>query len=256
MRKLALLAAAAICLASAAAVSAHPDEKGELYIPWLDQVDSKRLTRSFMSEGSQFRTNAAPAAPGSSRMTLVGNADKDGTTNSDLAFNGKLAYAGNYDGFRILDISQDQPRTITDMTCRGPQNDVSFHKMGGKTFLFQSVDSGQTAEDCSSADSPIVDGGRVGYEGVRVFDVTNPRSPGVPGHDPDRVRLAHAHAGARRQAGGTSTSPPIRWPAASRRPARRDPATTAPARSRTRRSRSSRSARPAGSSSPRYARRS
>ena len=48
---------------------------------------------------------AAVAAPGSSNMTLVGNADKDGTINSDLAFWGNLAYAGNYGGFRILDIS-------------------------------------------------------------------------------------------------------------------------------------------------------
>ena len=64
-----------------------------------------------------------------------------------------------------------------DHQCRGPQNDVSVYEMGGKRFLFQSIDSGQTAEDCTSADSPIDDGGRVGYEGVRVFDVTSPRSP-------------------------------------------------------------------------------
>ena len=177
MRKLALLVVGAILLATAATVSAHPDEKGEVYVPWMDRVDSKRLMRGFMGEGSEFSTNAAPAPAGSSGMTLVGNADKDGTVNSDLAFNGNLAYAGNYDGFRILDISQDQPQTIVDQKCRGPQNDVSFYKMGGKTFLFQSIDSGQTAEDCSSADAPIVDGGRVGYEGVRVFDVTNPASP-------------------------------------------------------------------------------
>ena len=42
--------------------------------------------------------------------------------------------------------------------------------MGGKTFLFQSIDTAQTAEDCSSANAPIVNGGRVGYEGVRVFE--------------------------------------------------------------------------------------
>jgi hypothetical protein len=49
--------------------------------------------------------------------------------------------------------------------------------MGGKTFLFQSIDTAQTAEDCSSVNAPIVNGGRVGYEGVRVFDVTNPAQP-------------------------------------------------------------------------------
>jgi hypothetical protein len=100
-------------------------------------------------------------------MSLVGNADEDGTTNSDLAFWGNLAYAGNYGGFRILDVSSDQPRTVVDKPCNGPQNDVSVHEMGGKRFLFQSVDTAQTAEDCSNANAPIVNSGRVGYEGVR-----------------------------------------------------------------------------------------
>ena len=110
-------------------------------------------------------------------MRLVGNADKDGVINSDLAFYGNLVYAGNYGGFRILDAAADAPRTLVDKACNGPQNDVSVHEMGGKRFLFQSIDTPQTAEDCSSANSPIVNGGRVGYEGVRVFDVTDPANP-------------------------------------------------------------------------------
>ena len=117
------------------------------------------------------------ARPGAGGLQLVGNADKDGTTNSDLAFWGNLAYAGNYRGFRILDISMPAPRTIVDFACNGPQNDVSVYEMGGKRFLFQSIDTAQTAEDCSSANSEIVNGGRVGYEGIRVFDVTDPANP-------------------------------------------------------------------------------
>jgi len=130
-----------------------------------------------MGDGAQLQAAAAGTSVGTTGMTLVGNADRDGTINSDLAFWGNLAYAGNYDGFRILDISGPQPQLIKDQRCRGPQNDVSVYEMGGKRFLFQSIDSGQTAEDCSSADAPIVNGGRVGYEGVRVFDVTDPTAP-------------------------------------------------------------------------------
>ena len=144
-RKLVLLAAAAVSLALGAAASGT--------------------------------TNMASAAAGASGMTLVGNADKDGTVNSDLAFNGNLAYAGSYDGFRILDIAGNQPETVVDFPCRGPQGDVSFHKMAGKTFLLLSIDTPQIREDCSSADAPLVNGGRVGFEGVRVFDVTNPAAP-------------------------------------------------------------------------------
>ena len=54
---------------------------------------------------------------------------------------------------------------------------LSVHEMRGKRFLFQSIDSGQTREDCSSATAPVVDGKRTGYEGVRVFDVTDPSNP-------------------------------------------------------------------------------
>ena len=132
-----------------------------------------------MSEPSSLAAapRRQPPGPGSGGLSLVGNADKDGTTNSDLAFWGNLAYAGNYAGFRILDIASDRPRTVVDFACNGPQNDVSVHEMGGKRFLFQSVDTAQTAEDCTSTNAPIVNGGRVGYEGVRVFDVTDPANP-------------------------------------------------------------------------------
>jgi len=167
---------AAIVLASVPAVAgAHPEAAGEVYVPWTDDLSRQQSVR--MLEGGTAATAAAPAAPGSSNMSLVGNADKDGTVNSDLAFWGQLAYAGNYDGFRILDIKGQQPRTVTDFRCRGPQNDVAVHEMGGKRFLFQSIDTPQTVKGCDSADAPLVDGARVGYEGVRVFDVTDPAKP-------------------------------------------------------------------------------
>ena len=170
------LVLAAIVLAAVPAVAgAHPEGRGEVYIPWTDTFTEQRSVR--LMQGAATQAAAEPAPPGSANMTLVGNADKDGTTNSDLAFWGQLAYAGNYDGFRILDIKGQQPRTVVDFKCRGPQNDVGVHEMGGKRFLFQSIDSGQTREGCNSADAPIVNGGRVGYEGVRVFDVTNPARP-------------------------------------------------------------------------------
>jgi hypothetical protein len=156
-----------------AVAGAHPDEAGELYIPWADYVGGER---------AQELTRGAPqaerqATPGADNLQLVGNSDKDGTTNSDLAFNGNLVYSGNYGGFRILDVRGSRPRVVVDHPCNGPQNDVSFHNMGGKTFLFQSIDSGQTREDCASVNADIVEGSRVGYEGVRVFDVTNPAKP-------------------------------------------------------------------------------
>jgi hypothetical protein len=147
---------------------------GEIYTPWTGKLSEQRAL-AFTASSSADAAAAAPA--GSRGMALLDTEDKDGTTNSDLAFWGNLVYAGNYDGFRIIETTGDSLRTVVDFKCRGPQNDVSVHEMGGKRFLFQSIDSGQTREDCSSADAPIVNGGRVGFEGVRVFDVTNPGSP-------------------------------------------------------------------------------
>jgi len=175
MRRCLVACAAAVSAIAVfpAFVAAHPDEAGELYIPWSDFVGQER---------AQELTRGAPQAdrqptPGAQDLRLVGNSDKDGTTNSDLAFNGNLVYSGNYGGFRILDVRGQQPRVVVDHPFNGPQNDVSFHKMGGKTFLFQSIDTGQDREDCASVNAPLVGTSRVGYEGVRVFDVTNPAAP-------------------------------------------------------------------------------
>jgi hypothetical protein len=175
-KRLAALGAATLALAAFPALAgAHPDEAGELYIPWTSYVGQERAQA--LTQGAATAQAAQAPQDGTQDLRLVGNSDKDGTTNSDLAFNGDLAYAGHYGGFRILDLRGNQPRVVVDKVCNGPQNDVSFHEMGGKTFLFQSIDSGQTSEDCSSQNAPLVNGARVGYEGVRVFDVTNPAEP-------------------------------------------------------------------------------
>src|SRR5688572_5874709 len=176
-KRFAALPAALIAVAMApAAVSAHPLEVGELHVPWTDKLSERGWLLAGPAPNAGPKAGK-PAGAGSGGLELVGNADKDGTTNSDLAFWGHLAYAGNYSGFRILDIRGQQPRTVVDFPCNGPQNDVSVHEMGGKRFLFQSVDTAQTKEDCTSVNAEIVNGGRVGYEGVRVFDVTDPAKP-------------------------------------------------------------------------------
>ena len=80
---------------------------------------------------------------------------------------------------------------LSDYFWRGPQNDVSVSKLRNRLFLFQSVDTPRTKADCdgtpagSSRDTPISSGQRAfAFEGIRVFDVTNPAAPrfvtGVP----------------------------------------------------------------------------
>jgi hypothetical protein len=137
--------------------------------------------------------------PGSANFTFLGAADKDGTTNSDIAFYGKRAYVGNYDGFRIIDVSKpDQLNVLSDTTCRANQGDVSVFKAGhGRLIMLQSIDRPVTLPDCTGVDTSVApelegpDGevgtdpatavqrsrARFGYEGLRMFDVTDPANP-------------------------------------------------------------------------------
>ena len=127
--------------------------------------------------------------PGIERMELLDVADKDGTINSDIAFDGDLAYVGNYDGFRVIDISDPSNLdVISDTTCRANQGDVSvFRGSRGRKYLLQSIDRTVDAPDCSAKDTPIVQEtdefgvtwsrAKFGFEGLRLFDVTNPREP-------------------------------------------------------------------------------
>jgi hypothetical protein len=95
-----------------------------------------------------------------------------GVTNSDLAFDGKLAYAGNYAGFRILDISSPaRPRILADFHCNGAQGDVSIFE----GLLFQSVDTPQSHPGCDSTNVTAATEGM--FEGIRIFDVSDPAAP-------------------------------------------------------------------------------
>jgi hypothetical protein len=111
----------------------------------------------------------------SANVEHLANRDKAGT-NSDLAFWGKLAFAGNYGGFRILDISKPaNPKVLTDFPCNGAQGDVSVHEANRRLLLFQSIDTPQTKKECDSQNTQDVAPGD--FEGIRIFDVTNPRKP-------------------------------------------------------------------------------
>ena len=108
----ALCAALVLSLAGAQMAVAHPIEGGELYVPWGEKVGGERAL-------DLVRGSAADDGGGTTGMALVGNADKDGTVNTDLAFNGNLVYAGNYSGFRILNASGASPRRSSTSRATG-----------------------------------------------------------------------------------------------------------------------------------------
>jgi hypothetical protein len=124
---------------------------------------------------------AAPAVavhdgdPDATAMTQLFNSPNSSVPqaiNSDLAFWGNRAYAGNYDGFRIFDIANPAtPVLLSDFKCHGPQNDPVVWG----NLLFLAIDRTQSGPQCGSTD--VAHGDPNGWEGVRVFDVSNPRSP-------------------------------------------------------------------------------
>jgi hypothetical protein len=119
----------------------------------------------------------------SNNMVYEGTSPKNGITNSDLAFWGNRAYAGNYGGFRIIDISdptdiENPANVITDFSCPGPQNDISVWDTdddGSADLLFLSVDSPMSNDTCAA--TPVTASTPGNWEGVRIFDISDETAP-------------------------------------------------------------------------------
>ena len=96
------------------------------------------------------------------------------TTNSDLAFTGDYAIAGNYYGFQIYDVSDPAAPELTGtFVCPGGQGDVSVYG----NLLFMSVESAPGRLDCGTTNPT---GGATDpqtFRGVRVFDISNIQNP-------------------------------------------------------------------------------
>ena len=96
-----------------------------------------------------------------------------GVTSSDLAFTGKYAIQGNYNGFQIFDISNpSKPTLALTYLCPASQSDVSVYK----NLLFVSGE-GQTGRlDCGIQGVPDpVSKDRL--RGIRIFDISKMSSP-------------------------------------------------------------------------------
>lgn len=88
---------------------------------------------------------------------------------SDLAFIGDLAIAGNYNGFRVIDISDPaNPEVVRDVWCPGPQNDVSVWD----DVIILSVDTVLTDSSCSAVPA-VPQTLETGWEGLRIFRLSD-----------------------------------------------------------------------------------
>jgi len=89
--------------------------------------------------------------------------------NSDLAFWGNYAFNGNYDGFRVIEISDPQnPIEISHARCQGNQGDIVVWA----NILVRSWNS-PAAEGATCDGQPVP----TGWEGLHVFDISDLADP-------------------------------------------------------------------------------
>jgi hypothetical protein len=95
------------------------------------------------------------------------------TANSDLAFQGKYAFQGHYEGFRIIDISSSaNPREVSFTECNGNQGDLVVYD----DILVRSWNSPAPAgATCDGEPVPT------GFEGLHIFRISNVRDPELIG---------------------------------------------------------------------------
>jgi hypothetical protein len=96
-----------------------------------------------------------------------------GSTNSDLAFSGKYAIQGNYNGFQVWDISNpSKPVLTTAFFCPASQSDVSVYK----NLLFVSGEGNGGRLDCGGegVKEPV---SKDRLRGIRIFDITDITNP-------------------------------------------------------------------------------
>jgi hypothetical protein len=123
--------------------------------------------------------NMHPLGHSERNVPLENASPVDGIYNSDLAFWGKTAYQGTYEGFRIIDVSDpEDPIEVNDYaqcspaTTQGNQGDVVVWG----DILVRSWNS--PAGTASSCDGQLVG---AGFEGLHVFDISNPADPDLVG---------------------------------------------------------------------------
>jgi hypothetical protein len=97
-----------------------------------------------------------------------------GSTHSDLAFTGKYAIQGNYNGFEIWDISTPAKPTLAGAyECPASQNDVSVYR----NLLFMSSEATNSRADCKFGGFTEAGPSKERVRGIRIFDITDVKNP-------------------------------------------------------------------------------
>ena len=113
-------------------------------------------------------------ALGHSARNVPFTGDGSGVYNSDLAFKDNLVFAGTYEGFRVIDVTnKTNPIQLLNYTgCNVGQGDVVVYG----NILVRSWDSEVSTNNVATATCagmPVP----LGFEGFHVFDISDPTDP-------------------------------------------------------------------------------
>ncbi|MFJ6748536.1 LVIVD repeat-containing protein [Streptomyces sp. NPDC091266] len=176
VRRRYLGAAAAACglvasLLVAGPAAATPDPGDRPSAPKEVSGSQEAATRAAIKDGDIPGVDEIVHSDNISHLANIPKQALQGT-NSDLAFQGKYAFAGNYDGFVIFDISRPKaPKVVSQVLCPGSQNDVTV----SGDLLFLSTDSSRSDNSCNSATQPATE--KSSWEGMKVFDISDKKHP-------------------------------------------------------------------------------
>ena len=153
--------------------SATFDSWGDAY----EACMSKAAQKGFDDSAAQL----GPGETGTKNLKLISSSPKeapfDSTAdfNSDLAFENGYAFNGNYDGVQVYDVRDpSNPQLVAKLHCPGSQNDVTVND----GILVTSTDSRRNKAECEgNVTSPDTTRPETNWEGIRIFDVSDPRNP-------------------------------------------------------------------------------
>jgi hypothetical protein len=136
-------------------------------VPTAPERDPKEVEKE-EEEARQAEARGEPPSPARQRAGSALN-----FANSDLAFQGRHLFIGNYHGFNTYDIENARrPRQVASVVCPGGQGDVSVHG----NLLFMSVEQTRGRLDCGTegVKDPV---SAERFRGIRIFDISDVTKP-------------------------------------------------------------------------------
>ncbi|TDB77444.1 LVIVD repeat-containing protein [Micromonospora sp. KC723] len=158
------LLAASLTTAPASSAAATPDAEAVTAVAAAPATNDPGLGVDEISSSPNLRqiANLPKQAPFDTASAL----------GTDIAFQGRYAFAGNYNGFVIYDIGRPSaPKIVSQVLCPGSQNDISVYG----NLLFLSTDSSRSDDSCNSTSQSAAK--KESWEGIKVFDISDKTAP-------------------------------------------------------------------------------